>query len=519
MRRILPVDITPERFERALTAFGAIVGKDWVLDDDIDRDAYADAYALGDATTHAPSAAIAPASVEEVQAVLRVANEFGIPLWPISRGKNYGYGGAAPCMPGTLVLDLGRMRRILDVDVRRAYCVVEPGVGFFDLYQFLEQEKLPLWAPMPGNCIGSVLGNALEHGTAYGPHGDRANNFCGMEVVLPDGELIRTGMGAMAGADAWHLFRYSYGPGWDQMFTQSNLGIVTKLGVWLMQEPEAAMELRMELPDEEDIGWVIETLAPLRQAGVIKSQVNIGNFMRYVMGSSQRDDWYRGEGAMPEDIQADIRHQRNVGWWGLEIMLYGYREVIEAEAAVIRRAFAAQTTNEFTTRLWKRGEPRPPFPHYGVPISFPLRIANWISPYGGHLGFSPILPPEREPLLAQLRRSRQMFRDYGFDFYGGFTLGERHVTVVNMLAYDRQDEDMVRRGRELLLALMADAKSRGYSEYRSHLAFMDEVAQSYDFNGHALARLNNKIKDALDPQGILAPGKQGIWPARYRKQG
>jgi 4-cresol dehydrogenase (hydroxylating) len=47
---------------------------------------------------------------------------------------------------------------------------------------------------------------------------------------------------------------------------------------------------------------------------------------------------------------------------------------------------------------------------------------------------------------------------------------------------------------------------------------MDQVAGSFDFNDHALLRLNQRVKDALDPNGILAPGKNGIWPQRYREE-
>src|SRR5690349_20653112 len=85
--------------ERFLRDAARIVGAEHVVQPDEARYAYADALAPRDAASYAPRAAVAPASTEEVQAVVRLARERRIPLWPISRGKNFGYGGAAPPFP------------------------------------------------------------------------------------------------------------------------------------------------------------------------------------------------------------------------------------------------------------------------------------------------------------------------------------------------------------------------------------------------------------------------------------
>ncbi len=167
----------------------------------------------------------------------------------MSRGKNLGYGTAAPRMPGCMVLDLGRMNKILELDPVLGYCVIEPGVGFIDLYEEIQRKKMPLMMSVPGNGWGSVLGNALDHGIGYTPYGLHAKNLCGFEVVLGNGDLVRTGLGAMENNKAWNLFPFGYGPTWDLMFSQSNLGIVTKAGMWIMPEPETSLELVFDIPE------------------------------------------------------------------------------------------------------------------------------------------------------------------------------------------------------------------------------------------------------------------------------
>ena len=72
--------------------------------------------------------------------------------------------------------------------------------------------------------------------------------------------------------------------------------------------------------------------------------------------------------------------------------------------------------------------------------------------------------------------------------------------------------------KKLFNALIDETAKAGYGEYRTHLGWMDRVADTFDFNNHAMRRFNETMKNAIDPGGILAPGKQGVWPATYRDQ-
>ena len=84
-----------------------------------------------------------------------------------------------------------------------------------------------------------------------------------------------------------------------------------------------------------------------------------------------------------------------------------------------------------------------------------------------------------------------------------------------MLMYDRDQPEMVANMRRLFDALISETAKAGYGEYRTHLGWMDPVAETFGFNNQALRRMTEKVKNALDPNGVIAPGKQGIWPAAY----
>ena len=159
--------------------------------------AHEDEFHIGDPGRHTPSAVVRPDGVDEVRAIVRLASELRIPLWTVSTGRNLGYGASAPRVRGCVVLELSRMNRILEVNEKLGYVLVEPGVRFFDLYEHLQREGIALWASVPGLGWGSVTGNALERGLGSTPYGDHSGNICGMEVVLADGDLLRTGMGAL----------------------------------------------------------------------------------------------------------------------------------------------------------------------------------------------------------------------------------------------------------------------------------------------------------------------------------
>ncbi len=100
------------------------------------------------------------------------------------------------------------------------------------------------------------------------------------------------------------------------------------------------------------------------------------------------------------------------------------------------------------------------------------------------------------------------------------TVNPRHLMHVFLILFEKQDPiSDERRPHDVRGTGETGGRSGCFGEYRSHLAFMDEVGEQYAYGGHALRRLVETLKDGLDPNGILSPGKQGIWPAGMRGGG
>ena len=153
----------------------------------------------------------------------------------------------------------------------------------------------------------------------------------------------------------------------------------------------------------------------------------------------------------------------------------------------------------------------------GVPSIDEISWVDWI-PNGSHIGFSPIAPVTGNDALKQYEMTRRLNNKYGFDFIGTFIIGMREMHHIVEVVFDRKDPDSRRRAHLCVKEMIDEAAANGWGEYRTHLAIMDQVAATYNFNGGINMRLNETIKDAVDPKGILMPGKNGVWPKKYREE-
>src|ERR1700723_1572665 len=334
----LPPGVNRKDFQDAMAQFEEAIGKEWVFTSDEDVDLYRDSYSpfWNEPEDPVPAAALAPDGVEQVQQIVRIANKYKIPLWTVSTGKNLAYGGSAPRLSGSVVLDLKRMNRILEVNDRNHYALVEPGVSYFDLYRYTQEKGLNVFIDAPDPGWGSPVGNTLDRGGGHTPLRDHFSTLCGMEVVLANGDVVRTGMGALPNSRTWQQYKYGFGPYMDGIFTQSNYGVVTKMGFWLFPQPEAYLSGNVMVSKHDDLFALVEVFANLLNSGTVQATTTVVSPLAY--GRYPELTALRASGSTI-DLE-DYAARKNVPYWSVSLPFYGSAKVVAAQWEYAREKFA-----------------------------------------------------------------------------------------------------------------------------------------------------------------------------------
>jgi 4-cresol dehydrogenase (hydroxylating) flavoprotein subunit len=485
------------------------------------------------------TAVLYPESSADVQALVRMANEVRLPLYPISTGCNWGLGSKLPVRDGAALVDLSRMDRIHEVNETHGYAVIEPGVTQRKLHERLEAAHSLYRLSVTGSgAETSILGNALDRGIAH--HGPRAEQISGLEVVLGTGELIRTGSGHLPQSRTTYLYRHGIGPGLDGLFCQSNFGIVTRAAIRLLRRQPAHGVLGCTIPGDEGLAALVDGVAALVRQGILDPCVHVANRARArsVVGGMLAQ---RGAGLKVGDIlDAELR-----GAWNLSCPLAGsaghvrlrYRE---ARAALRKFGPVSLTTDRsfLLRRAWYRMLSFLPrfrrraalldaveafYNHSkGVPSDAALASIPWCLGAGaegctpgadldatqcGTLFVLPILPLEGEAVRAAVEVARQATGKHGFTPYTTLNSAspESLEAVINIV-FPRGDGLQVEQAHRCVDELVAGYMQKGFILYRAGIQSMSSIVKADSPHWQLIARL----KDVFDPNRIIAPGRYNL---------
>lgn len=320
-----------------------------------------------------------------------------------------------------------------------------------------------------------------------------------MEVVTPEGVLIRTGMGAVPNSDSWQDFRYGAGSDVDGLFAQSNFGIVTKMGFWLMPMPEAILSGTITAPRFRDLDAMVQEVSYLEDLG-LTGMPQYGNpvgqaaFGASAMATLMQNGWPSAD-AVENFVTAQKRPA-----WSVLLRFYGPEETVRGPWQAAKRRFAKAITGaafqdgEFLTLpIPKEKEPtQPDKPRLGIPA---LEVFNMVARKRS-------LRRTRRPFVTIPRKSSALWesarvlyeahREVGMPgqqspFGTPFTYYSRCFWTGTTVPTWR-DPAKNARSRALFQKVMDRCAEHGWVSYRTNAAFQDLLIIKYSLNNNSLLR-------------------------------
>jgi len=488
------------------------------------------------AVDHPIRAIIRPKNTEEIQEIVRISNEENYELYPISKGKNWGLGSKVPTGKNHILLDLGEMDEILEFDEELAYIRVQPGVSFQMVYDFLEANNSSLMMDGIGSTPhASIIGNTVERGHGLGMYADRFKHVCGLEVVLGTGELMRTGFQNQAQSKLGNLSKWGLGPYVDGLFTQSNLGIVTALTLWLKPKPKYFQTFMFHVDEVEQLGKLATVFRNLRMQG-LQASFRIFNDYRYLAFSTQYPwDIMDEKTPLSKEGKAKLKKRLNAGpignWVGFG-GLYGWnKKVAEVEREELIRQLKPHCDQlEFyyeeniEQMLQERGPSFEPMADLlyrksslrGIPNAGAIKMCYWrkrnpvpeeldiLKDKCGVLWFAPVIPNTSEDIANCVEIAEQICAHYNFEPNIGFlSITERALDVTGAIVYDREVKGADEKAMRCHDALMEAFAREGYSPYRLGVQSMHLM----DNQDQISRKFSNSMKSISDPNGIISPGR------------
>ena len=220
---------------------------------------------------------------------------------------------------------------------------------------------------------------------------------------------------------------------------------------------------------------------------------------------------------------------RGLPVWECTLKFYGPAKVLPMQWEYCREKFAKIPGAKFQTGellkmpLTEEQKLQVHKPEFGLPslsiFSIGARSPTNPTPTNGHQWFSPIIPRTGEAVFEANRIFSKAGREHGLPvppYSIPFTFWERSFLFLFGFPVTH-DVERNRKSREGFRKLVEVAAEHGFGEYRTAPAYQDLIMSTYSFNNHALLRFHETLKDAVDPNGILSPGRYGIWPKNLRK--
>ena len=431
----------------------------------------------------APAAVALPGSTAEVQAVVRACRRAGAPF--VARGAGTGLsGGALPVADGVVVA-LTRMDRILEVDLEAQRVVVEPGVANLDVSRMIAADGW-FYAPDPSSQqVCTIGGNVAENsgGAHCLKHGFTVNHVTGLEVVLPDGELVELGGRALDGEGPDLLGAF--------VGSEGTLGIATRITLRIVRRPEAVTTILAAFDAADAAGGAVSDVIA---AGITPAALEMMDRLTIEAAEAACRPGYPAAEAL------------------LLVELDGVAAEVEEDAAAAeaicraRGAFELRVArdDDERARLW-----------LGRKAAF--AAMGRISP--DYYVQDGVVPRTRLPEV--LARIAELGRAHGLRVGNVFHAGDGNLHPLVLYDAEKGEAERAKRLAEEILVACVDA---GGSLTGEHGIGVDKACAMPLMFGERDLEAFERLRRAFDPDGLANPGKAvptprlcGEVPGPYRR--
>jgi len=457
--------------EEIYKALVEIVGREYVSDRKEDLYIYSRDPGLAEA--HEPDFVVLPKTVEEVQRIVRMANKERIPVVPV--GASLSLSGLTVPYKGGIVIDLRRMDRIIEVNRRSRYAVIEAGVTQGKLKAYLEENFPDLCHSLPeAPPSATVVGNLVIHGQGHlaQQYGFNSSMVTGLEVVLPNGDVCRIGSCALG--PYWFSLEPFPIPAGLFLGWFGATGIITKAGirlypkkklrdveVFIVEDPNLVPEVIYRVTHTEmaeDVTTSAQPYPPMYQ-GIIMIQV-------YITG----------------DVEEELEFKRKLIWRSL-------KDVIDSKEG----GFMALTPDVRGTLLEE-------------PIPTLTRFADVLRG-GGFVYCGAIIPVEKFP--DALKRLFEIAERHQVTFaHSGRVIGRGHCMMFAFAyPFNREDAEGMERTKRALHDSYVATLEIGGIPWKPEPSVQRTVIERMD---KGVAELLKRIRSLLDPNGIMSTANWSV---------
>ncbi|MBF0375678.1 MAG: FAD-binding protein [Alphaproteobacteria bacterium] len=422
-----------------------------------------------------PMVVVLPSTTEQVAKVLAFCTANGVKVVPRGAGTSLS-GGALP-LADAVTLGMGRFNRILEIDWDNRCAVVQPGVTNLAITGAVQHRGF-YYAPDPSSQIACTIGgNVAEN--AGGVHclkyGLTTNNLLGLEMVLPDGQVIRIG-GKHQDADGYDLMGIITG-------SEGLLGVVTEVTVRILRRPETARALLMGFASNEAAG---DAVAAIIGAGIIPAGLEM---MDRPAIHAAEDFVHAG---YPLDVEALLICELDGPEAEVDHLIGVVEAIVRKHGAVVVRASAS---DDERLKFWA-----------GRKSAFPA--AGRISP--DYLCMDGTIP--RRALPKVLARTAELSRQYGLRVANVFHAGDGNLHP--LILFDANQPGELERAEAFgadILRLCVEVGGVLTGEHGVGVEKRDLMPEMFSEDDLAQQK---RLKCAFDPGGLLNPGK--VFPTLER---